>query len=78
MEMHRVSLGALQMELCTLVSSKLPALGLGNEWCVLLQLWPKEHYPFRTIGRMVLNQNVDNFHNEVCALLGEHIGVVQS
>jgi catalase len=28
------------------------------------QIWPEEIFPLRTVGRLVLDQNIDNFHNE--------------
>ena len=28
------------------------------------QIWPEEMFPLRTVGRLVLDQNIDNFHNE--------------
>ena len=32
--------------------------------CLLLQEWPEDKFPLRTVGRLVLDQNIDNFHNE--------------
>ena len=28
------------------------------------QAWPLDKFPMRKVGKMVLNQNIDNFHNE--------------
>lgn len=30
----------------------------------LLQIWPQDKFPLRKVGKMVLDQNIDNFHNE--------------
>lgn len=29
-----------------------------------LQVWPTEQFPLRQIGRLVLDTNIENFHNE--------------
>jgi catalase len=28
------------------------------------KIWPEEQFPLQHVGRLVLNQNIDNFHNE--------------
>ena len=31
---------------------------------VRMQNWPQDTFPLRRVGKMVINQNIDNFHNE--------------
>lgn len=29
-----------------------------------LQVWPTDQFPLRQVGRLVLDTNIENFHNE--------------
>ena len=29
-----------------------------------MQIWPEDQFPLQPVGKMVLDENVNNFHNE--------------
>ena len=38
--------------------------GSANQISCVSQIWPEDLIPLQPVGRMVLDENVNNFHNE--------------